>query len=160
MAFYAIPYRVMLHDTMSYGSHHFLTNFKFQCEVRDHFFFDRVLEPFASNKSLLDLVPLTHEGYSRNLAPVAAGQRVSILLSFEEPTHVSVRICFRVALPDGTPVACGFQTLVCTSRTTGDVTPAPEPLLYGFAPLREKLTRPDFRDRVLAGGSALKELFD
>src|SRR5262245_39162131 len=160
MAFYAIPYRVLLHDTMSYGSHHFLTNFKFQCEVRDRFFFDRVVEPFAHDKSLLDLAPLTHEGYSRNLAPLVPGQRVAILLSFEDPTHVSVRMCFRVATADGTPVACGFQTLVCTSQKSGQVTAAPESLQYGFAPLRERLNRPDFRERVLAGGSALKELFD
>src|SRR5262249_34054476 len=38
--FYAITYPIRFEDTMAYGSHHFLTNFRFQCAVRESLFFD------------------------------------------------------------------------------------------------------------------------
>ena len=37
--FYALPYRVLFHDTMAYGTQHFLTNFKLQCEARERLLF-------------------------------------------------------------------------------------------------------------------------
>src|SRR5829696_3601010 len=110
MAYFAMPYRVLFHDTMAYGSHHFLTNFKFQCEVREHFFFGQVIDPNRDNKDLQDLLLFTQEGYSRNLAPVSVGEKVGILLSIEEPTLSSLRFCIRVVRHDGKPVCCGFQT--------------------------------------------------
>jgi acyl transferase domain-containing protein/NAD(P)-dependent dehydrogenase (short-subunit alcohol dehydrogenase family)/acyl-CoA thioesterase FadM len=160
MAFFAMPYRVLFQDTMAYGSHHFLTNFKFQCEVREHFFFALITDPNPDDKALQDLVLLTQDGYSRNLAPVFVGQRVGLLLTIEEHTRSSVRMCFRVVRQDGKPVCCGHQTMVCTSRQSGNVILAPPPLLYACAQLREKLRGPSFQERVLSGGSALKAIFD
>jgi acyl transferase domain-containing protein/NAD(P)-dependent dehydrogenase (short-subunit alcohol dehydrogenase family)/acyl-CoA thioesterase FadM len=160
MAFFAMPYRVLFQDTMAYGSHHFLTNFKFQCEVREHFFFSQITDPYPDDKDLQDLVLFTQEGYSRNLAPVLVGERVGLLLTYEEPTRSSVRMCFRVVRQDGKPVCCGYQTMVCASRQSGGVIVAPGPLLYALAPLREPLRGPSFRERVLAGGSTLKAIFD
>jgi acyl transferase domain-containing protein/NAD(P)-dependent dehydrogenase (short-subunit alcohol dehydrogenase family)/acyl-CoA thioesterase FadM len=159
MAFFAMPYRVLFQDTMAYGSHHFLTNFKFQCEVREHFYFTRVSDLYPDNKDVQNLVLLTQEGYTRNLAPVLVGERVGILLTIEEHTRSSVRMCFRVVRQDGKPVCCGYQSMVCTSRQ-GNVVTAPLPLLYALAPIRERLRGPSFQERVLAGGVALKALFD
>ena len=69
-------------------------------------------------------------------------------------------MCFRVVRQDGKPVCCGFQSMVCTSRQTGGVVLAPAALLYAVAPLRERLRGPSFQERVLAGGTALKSVFD
>ena len=44
MSYFAMPYRVLFHDTMAYGSHHFMTNFKFQCVIREHLLFDNSLD--------------------------------------------------------------------------------------------------------------------
>ena len=138
MAFFAMPYRVLFHDTMAYGSHHFLTNFKFQCEVREHFYFSRVSDLYSDDKDIQNLVLFTQEGYSRNLAPVQVGERVGILLTIEEHTRSSVRMCFRVVRQDGKPVCCGYQSMVCASRQ-GNVVSAPLPFLYALAPIRERL---------------------
>src|SRR4051812_2866514 len=159
MAFFAMPFRVLFQDTMAYGSHHFLTNFKFQCEVREHFFFTLITDLYPDDKDLQNLVLLTQEGYTRNFAPVLVGERVGILLSIEEHTRSSVRMCFRVVRHDGKPVCCGYQSMVCSSRQ-GGVIPAPLPLLYALGPLREKLRGPSFQERVLAGGMAIKAVFD
>jgi hypothetical protein len=87
MAYFAMPYRVLFHDTMALGSHHFLTNFKFQCEVREHFFFGHVIDPSAEGRALVHtLNPLTLDGYSRSLAPVMVGEKVALLMSVEERT--------------------------------------------------------------------------
>ena len=115
MAFFTMPYRVLFQDTMAYGSHHFLTNFKFQCEVREHFFFGSIIDPNHDDKELQNLVLMTQEGYTRNLAPVLVGERVGLLLSIEEHTRSSVRMCFRVVRHDGKPVCCGYQSMVCMS---------------------------------------------
>ncbi len=160
MPFFGMPYRVLFDDTMAYGSHHFLTNFKFQCEAREHFFFREVVEQSPDGKAVHDdILILTQQGYCRNLAPVQVGERVGILLSIEEPTSSSVRMCFRVVRFDGKPVSCGFQSLVCLSRRSGEIISAPETLVRAMAPLREKLFAPSFRDRVLAGTS-MQELFN
>src|SRR5262245_41069418 len=160
MPFFAMPYRVLFDDTMAYGSHHFLTNFKFQCEAREHFFFQEVVERSSEGKAVRDdILILTQQGYCRNFAPVQVGERVGILMSMEEQTASSVRMCFRVVRFDGVPVSCGFQSLVCMSRRTGEIISAPETLVRALARLREKLFAPSFRDRVLAGTS-MQELFD
>src|SRR6516162_8696981 len=106
MAFFAMPYRVLFDDTMAYGSHHFLTNFKFQCTVREHFYFTQIADVNPDDKELENLVLLTQEGYSRNLAPVLVGGRVGLLLSIEDHTRSSVRMCFRAVREDGKPVCC------------------------------------------------------
>src|SRR5262245_22437246 len=157
MAYFALPYRVLYHDATAHGAHHFLTNFRFQCAARELFLFTQVVDPSPNGERFLhEFLPLTHEGYSLNLAPVTVGQRVGILLSFEEPTHCSVRLCFRVVREDGAPVCCGFQTLVCTAAPAGEVIAAPEPLRAALAPIREKRFSPSFRDRVLSGAAAVK----
>ena len=40
MPFFAIQYRVLFHDTMAYGSHHYMTNFKFQNMARETVLFE------------------------------------------------------------------------------------------------------------------------
>jgi 3-oxoacyl-(acyl-carrier-protein) synthase/malonyl CoA-acyl carrier protein transacylase/acyl-CoA thioesterase FadM len=160
MAFFAMPYRVLFHDTMAYGSHHFLTNFKFQCEAREHFFFSRIIDRYPEDQDLRDLLLLTQEGYSRNLAPVRVGERVGILFSIQDHTRSSMRMCFRVIREDGKPVCCGFQSVVCTSSRTGGVIVPPVRAVHALAPLREKVCDPAFQERVLAGGTALKAIFD
>jgi acyl transferase domain-containing protein/NAD(P)-dependent dehydrogenase (short-subunit alcohol dehydrogenase family)/acyl-CoA thioesterase FadM len=159
MPFFVMPYRVLFHDTMAYGSHHFLTNFKFQCVAREHMFFEHVVE--ASQEGSRDhdgLVLLTQQAYMRGLAPVAVGQKVAVLVSAEERTVSSVRLCFRILREDGVPVSCGFQTLVCLSRENGQVVPAPPSILRGEDLMRERLTEGSFAERVLAG--KLRAVFD
>src|SRR5262249_45237683 len=112
MPFFGMPYRVLFHDTMAYGTHHFLTNLKFQCEAGEHFFWGGVVEGSAEGKAVHDdVVILTQQAYCRNLAPVRVGEWVGILLSVEDATASSVRMCFRVVRHDATPVSCGFQSL-------------------------------------------------
>ena len=158
MAFYALPYRVLFHDTMSYGSHHFLTNFKFQCTAREHLFFEEFVDESSEGRAAHEShILLTREGYTRNLAPVEVGQRVAILLSLEDQSLSSVRFCFRVVREDGEPVCCGYQTLVCISKETGRVVPAPPIVLKYGVLLREELENPTFADRIHAG--KLREVF-
>lgn len=158
MSFFVMPYRVLFHDTMAYGSHHFLTNFKFQCEAREQMFFDAVSTSPEAQAALAGTILLTQQAYSRNLAPVAVGEKVAILLSAEEPTLSSVRFCFRVIRHDGAPVSCGFQTLVCISKDTKEVVAAPPVVVRGYPRIQEKLRSPSFGERVLAG--RLKHIFD
>lgn len=158
MLYFAVPYRVLFHDTMAYGTHHFLTNFKFQCEAREQLLFAEVLANAPDEgKSLRDILFLTQQAYSRNLAAVKVGEMVGILLSFEDATDSSLRFCFRAVRHDGAPVACGFQTIVCISKRTQTAVPAPPPLYRYRETLREPLTGPDFASRVLAG--KLREVF-
>lgn len=159
MSFFAMPYRVLFHDTMAYGTHHFLTNFKFQCEAREHLFFKYLVDASEEGRAAHEsLILLTREGYSRNLAPVAVGEKVVILVSTEDHTPSSVRFCFRVIRRDGVKVARGFQTLVCVSRDSGEVVPAPEIVGQLIDRIPEKLTSPSFAERVLAGKT--RAIFD
>ena len=152
MSYFAMPSRALFHDTMAYGSHHFLTNFKFQAEAREHLFFDQIVDSSPEGKADHEkIVFLTQQAYSRNLAPVGVGQKVGILVSSEEPTLSSVRFCFRVIRQDGAPVCCGFQTMVCLSKATGNVVAAPPSVARGSNLMKEKLQAPSFADRVLAG---------
>src|SRR5262249_25564873 len=104
------------------------------------------------------LVYLTHEGYSRNLAPVTVGDTVGILLSLEDVSPSSLRCCIRVVRSDGTPVCCGFQTLVVTNRA-GQIVPGPERFRRFGPSLREKTAVPSFSERVLSG-TGLRHVFD
>ncbi len=163
MAFFAVPYVIHFDDTMAYGSHHFVANFKFQCAGREHLLFGRRLYDRPEFKRAFDQVALlTHEAYSRNLAPAMLGDRLLVLTTFEEWSEVGFRFCFRVLRSDGTPISCGYQTILCASRETGEVTGFPEAFRACFAELndiREPATERGFRDRVHRGGKFVRELF-
>ena len=160
MSYFAMPYRVLFHDTMAYGSHHFMTNFKFQCVIREHLLFDNSLDvtTLEGKREFDKVILLTQEGYCRNLAPVRVGEKVAILLSCEEPSISTVRLCFRVVRHDGVPVTCGFQTVVCVSSETGAVVSAPPFILQYGMRMMERLESPTFAERILAGRT--KEVFD
>jgi acyl transferase domain-containing protein/NAD(P)-dependent dehydrogenase (short-subunit alcohol dehydrogenase family)/acyl-CoA thioesterase FadM len=158
MGVFKWPYRVLFQDTMAYGTHHFLTNFKFQCEAREHLFFKYWMATPERRAEHEELVMLTHEGYSRNLAPVSVGDTVGILLTREDTGPSSVRMCFRVVRSDGAPVCCGYQTLVLSNRAGAIVPATPAMRRFGLA-FREKLTEPSFAERVVAG-TGLDRIFD
>lgn len=160
MDFFAMPYRVMFHDTMAYGSHHFLTNFKFQCVIREHLFFDKTVDVATpeGKKEFDKLILLTQQGYCRTMSPVRVGEKVAILLSVEELSISSVRFCFRVVRYDGVPVTCGFQTIVCVSSETGAIVSAPPFILKHITHMMEPLEFPSFADRILKGRT--KEVFN
>ncbi len=164
MDFFAVPYQIHFDDTMAYGSHHFLTNFKFQCAGREHLLFDpRFFEDAAFRHAFDQVLLLTHEAYSRNLAPAMLGERLVVLTTLEERGEVSVRFCFRTLKRDGTPVACGFQSILCADRTTGNIVPFPDAFRRCFeqlAGIHQPDTTPSFRDRVLRGGRMTSALFD
>lgn len=158
--FFVMPYLVLFHDTMAYGSHHFMTNFKFQCVIREHLLFDSLLDfSKPEDRSAFDAcVLLTQQGYCRNLAPVLVGEKVGILLSFEEQTISTVRLCFRVVRYDGVPVTCGCQTLLSVSRETSEIMRAPQFILNCGTRIKEQLESPSFFERIMAG--KLREVFD
>jgi acyl transferase domain-containing protein len=154
--FYATSSRVFFHDTMAYGTQHFLANFKFQCEAREHLLFSRILASATveERRTFDDIVFLTQEAYSRSLNGAQVGESVATLLSIEDPTAFSVRFCFRVVGQDGQPIACGFQTLATLSARTRQLIAAPTLLQqYGHI-LRERVAAPNFKMRVLGGDMA------
>src|SRR3974377_1069063 len=151
--FYAVQYRVLFHDTMAYGTHHFLTNFKFQCEAREHLLFRQLdLCTAEERRQFDDILLLTQAAFSRNMNSVPVGARVAILLSVEDIAVPSGCFCFRVGWPGGRPVACGFQTIAMLSSKTRQLVAFPR-FLQGHI-LRERLAAPDFQTRVLAGDTA------
>lgn len=163
MAYFAVPYEIHFDDTMAYGSHHFLTNFKFQCAGREHLLFGEHLyrQPgFA--EEFEQVLLLTQEGYTRNLTPTVLGDRLVVLLSVEERGQVGLRFCFRTLRSDGEPVAAGYQTILCADRTTGRLVPFPPTFQHCFEALAS-LTEPgsprSFRDQVHEGGRAVQGLF-
>jgi acyl transferase domain-containing protein/NAD(P)-dependent dehydrogenase (short-subunit alcohol dehydrogenase family)/acyl-CoA thioesterase FadM len=162
MAFFAVPYVIHFDDTMAYGSHHFLTNFKFQCAGREHLLFSpHFFEVPELRRDFDQVLLLTYEGYSRNLAPADLGDRLVVLTTLEDWGEVSLRFCFRTLKSDGTPVACGYQTVLCADRA-GALRPFPESFrrCYTAMPnIDEPGAAQSFRDRALRGGSAVTELF-
>src|SRR5215217_5666781 len=163
MGYFAVPYVIHFDDTMAYGSHHFLTNFKFQCAGREHLLFGpHFFEVPEVRRDFDRVLLLTYEGYSRNLAPANLGDRLVVLTSFEERAEVSIRFCFRTLKQDGTPVACGYQTVLCADKQTGALCPFPDSFRPGFetlAGMSESATPLSFRERALKGGAAMSELF-
>jgi acyl-CoA thioesterase FadM len=159
MSFFAIPYRVLFHDTMAYGSHHYLTNLKFQNISRETLLFEsRAGEGEGSGwqSQLANIVLLTREAYAKSFAPVGVGERVVIFQTYEEPTHSTVRLCFRVIRADGEPVSCGFQTMVAVDARTQRPCPAPRLVTQYVekenpSSILEPAHDPSFRDRVLQG---------
>ncbi|MCY1046152.1 SDR family NAD(P)-dependent oxidoreductase [Corallococcus sp. bb12-1] len=163
MDFFAVPYDIHFDDTMAYGSHHFLTNFKFQCAGREHLLFSpHAFEVPEFRRDFDQVLLLTYEGYSRNLAPAALGDRLVVLTSLEERGEVSLRFCFRTLKSDGTPVACGYQTVLCADKAQGTLRSFPESFQRSFdslASIHEPEGPKSFRDRALQGGGALQALF-
>ncbi len=165
MPFFAMQYQILFHDTMAYGSHHYMTNLKLQNIARETVLFESSV---GGNESwieqLKDIVMFTREAYSLNLGPVGLGQKVAVLLTYEEPSRSTVRLCFRLTNADGDPVACGFQTMVLVDRDTSELVAAP-PLLAQYLDaaadrnLLERLTNPSFADRAKAGGREIKQIF-
>ncbi|MBN9687070.1 MULTISPECIES: type I polyketide synthase [unclassified Corallococcus] len=162
MDFFAVPYDIHFDDTMAYGSHHFLTNFKFQCAGREHLLFSpHAFEEPEFRRDFDQVLLLTYEGYSRNLAPAALGDRLIILTSLEERGEVSLRFCFRTLKSDGTPVACGYQTVLCADRQ-GVLRAFPASFQRSFeslAALHEPSGPKSFRDLALQGGAGVQALF-
>lgn len=165
MSFFAMQYQVLFHDTMAYGTHHHMVNLKFQNIARETLLFEsRTPSGEEWFSQLKDIVMLTREAYSLNLTPVGLGGKVGILLTYEEPSRSTVRLCFRVISAEGHPVACGYQTMVLMHKDTNDLVPAPS-LLSQYLDaqnernLLERLTSPSFADRAKAGGPAIKHIF-
>ena len=165
MAFFSMTSQILFHDTMAYGSSHHMTNIKFQNLTRETLMFEgRVNGEIVWKEQLKDIVLLTREVFSLNLAPVALGDKVGILLSFEEQTRSSVRLCFRSIRSDGQPVACGYQTMICMHKDTYELVPAP-PVLAQYADARteysllETLINPSFAERARNGSRGVKEIF-
>src|ERR1700761_1559603 len=164
MPFFAIQYRILFHDTMAYGSHHHMTNFKFQNVARETILFDGAGGGPSWKEQLKDIVMLTREAYSLNLAPVKLGDQVAVLLSYEEPSRSSVRLCFRVIDFEGQPISCGYQTMILIHKDTGELVPAPTLLTQYLDAdskfnLLEQLTDPTFADRLKSGSRAVKAIF-
>ncbi|AEI66904.1 type I polyketide synthase [Corallococcus macrosporus] len=163
MGYFAVPYDIHFDDTMAYGSHHFLTNFKFQCAGREHLLFSPdVFDVPEFRRDFDRVLLLTYEGYSRNLAPANLGDRLVVLTTLEERGEVSLRFCFRTLKSDGTPVACGFQTVLCADRTSGALCAFPQSFLRCFdslAGIFEQAGARSFKECVQQGGSALKDVF-
>lgn len=163
MYYFAAAYTIHFDDTMAYGSHHFLTSFKFQCFARESFLFGEQIFDVAGVREALDGIHLlTADAYARNLNPAALGDRVAILLTIEQWQRASARFCYRVIGAHGTPICAGFQSLICADARTGRPLPWPSPLWDAMEKMRgieEPLASEAFREKVLAGGSKVESLF-
>ena len=119
-----MQYQILFHDTMAYGSHHHMVNFKFQNVARETSLFETQVEGQKSwQEQLKDIVVLTREAYSLNMSPVPLGEKVGILMSYEDPTLCTVRLCFRVIDQHGEPVSCGYQTMILLHKDTHEMVP-------------------------------------
>ncbi len=165
MQFFAIQYQILFHDTMAYGSHHYMTNFKFQNIARETLLFETRIDGkrcFAEQTK--DIVMLTREAYSLNLTPVGLGEKVAVLLSYEEPSRSTARLCFRVMGQCGQPVCCGYQTMILTHKETHELVPAP-PFLAQYldadseCSLIESLTNPSFAELARSGSRGVLQIF-
>ena len=142
---------------MAYGTHHFITNFKFQCHARESFYFRSGPDGVDHWKSDLDnIVLLTHEGYCKNLAPAGLGEKLAIFMSIGEITRSTVLLCFRVLREDGTPISCGYQRIIVIDRSGTEMLPVPQSMTQ-FGMIREELA--DFIGAATKGGRRLKDIF-
>lgn len=165
MPYFAMPYQILFHDTMAYGSQHHTVNIKLQNIARETILFaSRVEGREVWREQLKDIVMLTREVFSLNLAPVDLGERVAVLMTYEDPTHSTVRLCFRIVRFDGQPVACGYQTMILMDRETQALV-GPPPMLAQYLDaeredsLLEKLREPSFGERAAGGSRWLKDIF-
>lgn len=164
MALFAMQYKVLFHDTMAYGSHHHTTNIEFQNRARETVLFGCATADQPDwREQLADLVMLTREAYSLNLEPVQLGERVAILMTYEEPTRSTVRLCFRVVHELGRAVSCGYQTMVLVHRVSGELV-KPPPLLAMHLDaerrynLLEPLRSPGFAERLHRGTRGVRAI--
>lgn len=165
MPYFGMQYQVLFHDTMAYGSHHHMVNFKFQNVARETLLFETRVEGQPGwQEQLKDVLVLTRDAYSLNLGPVPLGGKVGILLTYEDPTLCTVRLCFRVIDERGEPVSCGYQTMILLHKDTHEMVPAP-PLLTHFLGakseinLLERLRSPSFAERLMLGSRELRNIF-
>lgn len=163
MSYYATEYTIHFDDTMAYGSHHFMTGFRFQCAARETYLFGERIFDIPGVPEVLDRVHLfTADAYSRNLSSAHLGDRVAVLLTIEDWGRVGSRFCYRVINAQGIPICAGFQNMICADRDTGKPIPVPSPLWEAMESMRE-IEEPEsevsFRDRVLAGGQETSSLF-
>lgn len=164
MAFFAMQYRMLFHDTMAYGSNHHMTNLKLQNLARETLLFESHTNGCEDwRQQLTDIVIVTREAYSFNLSPVGVGEKVAIFLTYEDPSRSTVRLCFRVVRSDGQPVSCGYQTMVLIHKDTHEMAPAPPMLTQYLDPskpysLLETLTAPSFAERLHNGSSGVKQI--
>jgi acyl transferase domain-containing protein/NAD(P)-dependent dehydrogenase (short-subunit alcohol dehydrogenase family)/acyl-CoA thioesterase FadM len=163
MSYFATPYTIHFDDTMAYGSHHFLTAFKFQCAAREALLFGQHVYDVVGVREALEQVHLlTVDAYTRNLQPAQLGERLAILLTIEEWGRGSVRFCYRVLGQQQKFICAGFQTIVCADAATQVPRSMPQALGQALEALRELEEQPaakSFRQRVLAGGSQVDSLF-
>ncbi len=163
MNYFASEYTIHFDDTMAYGSHHFLTAFKFQCASRESFLFGEKIYDVAGVQKALDSIHLlTADAYARNLHAAQLGERLAILLTIEEWHRASARFCYRVIRADGQPICAGFQTLIGVDSSSGFPIPLPDPLWQAMETMRaieEPTSENSFRQRVLAGGAEVEKLF-
>jgi acyl-CoA thioesterase FadM len=165
MAYFGMQYQILFHDTMAYGTNHHMSNFKFQNVARETILFEtRVNGEQTWREQLKDVLVLTREAYSLNLAPVGLGEKVAILMTYEDPTLCTVRLCFRVIDQRGEPVSCGYQTMIVINKDTHEMVPAP-PLLSQYVSaqsegsLLEGLGNPSFAERARTGSREIKYIF-
>jgi acyl-CoA thioesterase FadM len=160
MGFFAYPYLVTFADTMAYGTHHFITNFKFQCAAREALLFEKVVDGQKDwHEQFSETVMLTTDGYTRNMNAVPVGERVVVFMTFEEPSVSSMRLCFRTLNNKGEPVACGYQSIVCVARNGSGLVELPESFTQFRDVLEEEFKSPAFDERARRGGRWAKELF-
>jgi len=165
MGYFGIQYQVLFHDTMAYGSHHYMANFKFQNIARETILFDTRMNGQSTwQEELKDVLVLTREAYSLNLGPVGLGEKVAILMTYEDPTLCTVRLCFRVMDQRGNPVSCGYQTMLVINKDTHEMVAAPPmvtPYLekHGKFSLLEELKNPSFVERVMLGSREIRNIF-
>src|SRR5580698_7103588 len=90
MPFFAMQYQILFHDTMAYGSHHHMTNFKFQNIARETILFETSLNgKRCFDEQARDIVMLTREPYSLLLATVTVGQNDGNPVSYDYPARLS-----------------------------------------------------------------------
>lgn len=160
MAYFTIPYQIHFEDTMAYESHHYLTNFRFQCAVREALYFSPGPDGQDLWREDLDrLVILTYEGYSRNLAPLRLGDRLTLFLTVGEVGGSSLQLCFRAVSETGTPVAVGYQRILCIGRDSREIVPTPRSMTQYFGHIDEPLTGTLFEELAHKGGRALDRIF-
>ena len=161
MDYFATAYTIHFDDTMSYGSHHFLTSFKFQCACREAFLFgDRIYDLPGVPEALDGIHLLTADAYARNLNPAVLGDRVAILLTIEDWQRVSTRFCYRVIDAHGTPshLRRFLQSLICADAHTGRPIPLPSPLWDAMEECEESKNPRDrnrFAKRCSPAGASL-----
>ena len=93
MAYFATDYTIHFDDTMAYGSHHFLTAFKFQCAARESFLFgDRIIDVPGVQGALDDIHLFTADAYARRRNQRFNQVEVRMRLAYAEPGSVAAML--------------------------------------------------------------------